>query len=119
MLSTFVKRPKKARVGPRSGQIAPDRPDLRRLLERTTETRTRDPTSAKKLHGGCLMRLRLSHQVPELHVLGALVSCVSPDRWSRLHFVDDFVGVGAAARCRRDRAPRLTGAARGRDGRGT
>src|SRR5881396_3363431 len=29
----------------------------------------------------------------ELHVLGTLVSCVSPDGWSRLDFVGDFVGV--------------------------
>jgi hypothetical protein len=33
---------------------------------------------------------------PELHVLGALVSSVSPNRWSRLDFVGDFVGVPAA-----------------------
>src|SRR6266498_5935726 len=29
---------------------------------------------------------------PELRVLGALVSSVSPDCWSRLNFVGDFVG---------------------------
>jgi hypothetical protein len=29
---------------------------------------------------------------PELHVLVLLVSSVSPDRWSRFHFVGDFVG---------------------------
>src|SRR5215211_3611001 len=45
----------------------------------------------------------------ELHVLGALVSSVSPDRWSRLDFVGDFVGASpprrAISRRRRRRRP--------------
>ena len=34
--------------------------------------------------------------VPELRVLGAVVSCVSADHWRRLHFVGDFVGADDA-----------------------
>jgi hypothetical protein len=57
--------------------------------------RTRDPHL-----GNCMARVSCVSaslsSAPELHVLVALVSCVSADCWSRLDFVGDFVGVHAA-----------------------
>jgi hypothetical protein len=54
--------------------------------------RTRDPHLGNHMADVSCVSTSLS-SAPELHVLGALVSSVSPDRWSRLHFVGDFVGV--------------------------
>jgi hypothetical protein len=54
-------------------------------------TRTRDPHLGKCMADVSCIYAGLT-SVPELPVLGALVSCVSADRWSRPHFVGDFVG---------------------------
>jgi hypothetical protein len=65
-----------------------------RSLERTTGFEPATPTLAKKNHMADVSCVSTSlSSAPELHVLGALVSSISPDRWSRLHFVGDFVGV--------------------------
>jgi hypothetical protein len=55
-------------------------------------TRTRDPHLGNSMADVSCVSAGLS-SVAELRVLGDLVSWVSADRWSRLHFVGDFVGV--------------------------
>jgi hypothetical protein len=53
--------------------------------------RTRDPHLGNWVADVSCVSADLS-SAPELHVLGALVSSVSADRWSGLDFVGDFVG---------------------------
>src|SRR5215216_6880256 len=59
---------------------------------------TRDPHLGNSMADVLCVSAGLS-SVPELHVLGDLVSCVSTDRWSRLKFVGDFVGVRRVRIC--------------------
>jgi hypothetical protein len=56
--------------------------------------RTRDPHLGNRMAIVSCVSARLS-SAPELHVLGAPVSSVSPNSWRRLHFVGDFVGADA------------------------
>jgi hypothetical protein len=65
-------------------------------------TRTRDPHLGNSMADVSCVFAGLS-SVAELHVLGDLVSRVSVDRWSRLHFVGDFVGVRRVRFCCRAR----------------
>jgi hypothetical protein len=60
------------------------------------ETRTRDPHLGNCLADVLMVSAGLRGAL-ELHVLGARVSSVSPDRSSRLDFVGDFVGVDASS----------------------
>jgi hypothetical protein len=62
-----------------------------RVLGADDGTRTRDPHLGNFMVVVSCVSVGLS-SAPELHLLGALVSCVSPDRWSGLDFVGDFVG---------------------------
>jgi hypothetical protein len=53
--------------------------------------RTRDPHLGNRMAHVSYISTSLT-SASELHVLVALVSSVSPDRWSRLDFVGVFVG---------------------------
>jgi len=68
--------------------------------------RTRDPHLGNCMAVVSCVSVGLS-SASELHVLGALVSSVSPDRWSRLDFVGDFVGASPEGH----RIPRFSGQA--------